>query len=118
MEVNRKKEIGSLHISETVIEKIAQLVVDEVDGVFSMAPSPMKLKDLLFSSEKYKPIRLNISGGVAQIDLYVILKAGYRMKEVAENIQEYVKDAVQNMASVAVSKVNVYLCGISPIRED
>lgn len=112
MEVKGKKEFGKLNISETVVERIAQLVVDEVEGVYSMAPSPMKFRDLVFRSESRKPIRLSVSGGVAQLDIYVTLKSGYKIKTVAEKIQEYVKDAVQNMASIAVSKVNVYICGV------
>lgn len=112
MEMNQKKEAGKLSISDAVIEKIARLVVNEVDGVYSMAPSPLQMKDILFSSGKRKSIRLTLNGGVAAIDVYVVLKAGYRIKDVAESIQEYVKDAVQNMASVTVSKVNVYVRGV------
>lgn len=112
MELDQKKETGRLNISDAVIEKIAQLVVSEVDGVYSMAQSPFQVRDFLFSSGKKRPIRLTLNGGVAAIDVYVVLKTGYRIKDVAENIQEYVKDAVQNMASVAVSKVNVYVRGV------
>lgn len=113
MDIKENNDIGSLNISETVIEKIAQLVVDEIDGVYSMAPSPGKFSDFLFNSEKCKPIRLNINSGVAQIDVYVILKTGYKIKEVAETIQEYIKDAVQNMASITVSKINIFVRGVS-----
>lgn len=112
MEITHKKEAGTLNISEAVIEKIAQLVVDEVEGVARLAPAPHRLRDMLFSYERKKSIRLHMDAGVAEIDVYVILKAGYRIKDVAEHIQEYVKNAVQNMASVAVSKVNVHVQGV------
>lgn len=112
MEMNMPKETGSLNISEAVIEKIAQLVVDEVDGVYSMAPSPTHMKDLILRSERNKPIRIKLNSGVAEIDLYLIIKNGYKIKEVAESVQEYVKETVQNMTAVAVSKVNVFVQGV------
>ncbi|MGI5957959.1 MAG: Asp23/Gls24 family envelope stress response protein [Massiliimalia sp.] len=112
MEVTQKREIGTLNISEAVIEKIARLVVNEVEGVARLTPAPLTWKDVLFSSAGKKAIRLQVEAGVAEMDVYVILKAGYRIKDVAEHIQEYVKNAVQNMAAVTVSKVNVHVQGV------
>lgn len=112
MERSAKRSSCSLHISETVVEKIAKLVVDEIEGVAGMGSSPAQLKDLLFQSSKNKPIRMRLNGDVAELDVYVILKQGFHIKQVAESIQDYVKDAVQNMANVAVSKVNVYVQGV------
>lgn len=117
MEINQKQQTGSLKIAESVIEKIAQLVIEEIDGVYSMAPSPTKPKEWLLHSQKGRSIRLKMEGGVAQIDVYVTLKNGYRIREVAEQIQSYVKDAVQNMASITVAKVNVFVCGIRAAKE-
>ncbi len=113
MDVKKRNKKGTLNISENVIEKIAQLVIDEMDGVYSMAKSPSKWGDFLFSSRKHRSVRLKLEAGVAEIDIYIILKAGYRMKEVAENLQEFIKDSVQNMASITVSKVNVFVCGVA-----
>jgi uncharacterized alkaline shock family protein YloU len=112
MDMNMPKETGSLNISEAVIEKIAQLVVDDVDGVYSMASSPTYMKDLVFRSQRNKPIRIKLNSGVAEIDLYLIVKNGYKIKDVAESVQKYVKETVQNMTSIAVSKVNVYVQGV------
>lgn len=112
MELNTNKNYGTLSISETVIEKIAQLVVSEVDGVAGMSSAPLDGKDLLLRSRRGKSIRLILEDDVAQIDIYVIIKAGYKIKGVAQNIQNLVKDSVQNMTSVTVSKVNVYVRGV------
>ena len=48
----------------------------------------------------------------AQIDLYVNLLYGYKIKEVAEEIQKQVKSMVQNMTGITVSKVNIKVTGI------
>ncbi|MBS1473699.1 MAG: Asp23/Gls24 family envelope stress response protein [Massilimaliae sp.] len=100
---------GKLNISEAVIGKIAQLVVNDVEGVYSMAPSPSRMRDVVLRSERNKPILTKMNAGVAEMDIYVVVRQGYKIKEVAEEIQEYVKEAVQNMTAITVSKVNVYV---------
>ena len=52
------------------------------------------------------------SADSAQIDLYVNLLYGYKIKEVAEEIQKKVKSMVQNMTGITVSKVNIKVTGI------
>lgn len=109
MEVREEQNNEKLRISESVISRIAQLVVSEVDGVYSMAPSPSRARDLVLRSERNKPILTRMNAGVAELDIYVILKQGFRIREVAEEIQEYVKEAVQSMTAITVSKVNVFV---------
>ena len=109
MEVREEQKNGKLRISESVIGRIAQLVVKEVDGVYCMAPSPARARDLVLRSGRNQPILTRMNGGVAELDIYVVLKGGFRIREVSEEIQQYVKDAVQSMTAITVSKVNVYV---------
>ena len=74
-----------------------------------MAPSPSRMRDVVLRSERNKPILTKMNAGVAEMDIYVVVRQGYKIKEVAEEIQEYVKEAVQNMTAITVSKVNVYV---------
>ena len=109
MEMKEEQKSGKLKISEAVIGKIAQLVVNDVEGVYSMAPSPSRVRDVVLRSDRNKPILTKINAGVAEMDIYVVVKKGYRIKEVAEEIQNYVKESVQNMTAITVAKVNVYV---------
>jgi len=49
--------------------------------------------------------------------LGVTLKLSVKLREVCEQIQQAVKDAVQAMAGVAVSKVNIYVAGVAAREE-
>ncbi len=109
MEGTSKRENGILKISDEVIEKIAETVVSEVEGVDSLAPAPAKLKNLVIKSQGNKGIAINFDSGVCIIDVYVVLKMGYKIKTVAEKVQQSIKETVQNMCGIAVSKVNVYI---------
>lgn len=50
--------------------------------------------------------------GEAEIDIYVNIYLGAKITEVAPIIQSKVKDAVQNMTGITVSKVNVHISGV------
>jgi len=59
-----------------------------------------------------KSIHITMDDGVAVIDVFVSLKYGANIPEVAANIQSNIKNNVQNMTGIAVSKVNVHIADI------
>lgn len=59
-----------------------------------------------------KAIRLDMKDGEAVIDIYVNIYMGAKIGEAASAIQQKVKDAVQNMTGITVSKVNVHISGV------
>lgn len=65
-----------------------------------------------WKKQSSRPIIINLNDDVATIDIHVSLRSGVRIPDVAQNIQRSVKDAVQNMTGIAVTKVNVYVSGI------
>ena len=108
---------GSLKISEEVLLTITKQAILDVPGVDSLATDPYSFKGLLISSGLKKPIAITTSADVAQIAVSVNLSSGYKIREVAQRIQETVKSTVQNMTGVTVSKVNVYIAGVKKEEE-
>ncbi len=57
---------------------------------------------------------------VAVISLHINVKSGVNIPKVSENVQRAVKEAVQNMTGIVVSRVNIVIAGIvfdEPLRE-
>ena len=96
---NNNQPTGSLKISQDVLATIANFASEEIDGVVSLANT-------------YAPIQISLNDDVAVIDISVNLKYGANIPQVAEALQKTVKDAVQNMTGITVSKVNVHVAGI------
>ena len=64
-------------------------------------------------SEDQKFIRKVVSReGVTTVDIYVIVRYGFRIPEVAFDIQEHVKSNVENQAGVLVDSVNIHVQGV------
>ena len=110
---NDKESIGSLKISQEVIESIASVAASEVEGVASVTDFG-KVKDV-FNIKKNmssKSIKVDINNDMAVIDVYINVDAGAKIQIVSQKVQQKVKDAVQSMTGIAISKVNVHIVGI------
>lgn len=93
-----------LHISEAVVRSIVEEAIKEVNGVFGLANLP--------NAPKSKGVAVSLAADAIQIDIGIVLFAGGKLKEICEQIQRTVKDSVQTMAGVTVSKVNVFVTGV------
>ena len=115
MEQNRPVATGNLKISEEVVSTIAKQVITETEGVYSLAPQPVSLKDTVLKAGIQKPVKITLNSDVAVIDIGVILKmpvivgAMEYPKDIAEKIQNDIKEEVQNMTGITVSAVNIYV---------
>ncbi len=99
-------QAGSLKISESVIIRISELAVAEVEGVEALAVGKG------FFAKQNAPIKVRLLDGVVEISVSIIVKQGLKAVSVAEEIQQVVKENVQNMTGIAVSRVNVIVAGI------
>lgn len=103
---------GSLSVSESVIASIANLAASEVHGVSEMTQAPIDIKTVLSRKDMPKSVRIEIKNEVAHIDLYVKLNSDARIPEVANEIQRRVKESVQSMTGMIVSRVNVHITDV------
>ena len=107
-------EKGSINISEDVIAVIAAAAASEVEGVHGLFFSPGKeLTNMLGRKGLSKGVKLLISGDDLTIDVYIIADMGYSVSEVGAEIQKAVMSSVEAAVGVAISSVNVHICGVS-----
>ena len=112
--MNSKKQLsGSLQISQDVIATIASVAAQEIDGVASVAQHAPGLQRNPLKKNYKKPVDVVVADGLAQIDIGVTLNYGAKIGEVCTKVQSAVKDNVQSMTGMAVSKVNVFVARIA-----
>ncbi len=102
---------GSCIISEDVIASIASSAALEVAGVAGMAQRPADIRGFIGSAAS-KAVRVLNNENETILDVYVNLKLGTRIPDVAGEVQRNVKVAVQSMTGKPVNKVNVHIAGI------
>lgn len=107
-----ERSAGSLKISQEVIASIAEYTVNETEGVAGLAPITPSLTGWLLEKQTIRPVSIVINEGVAVIDLRICIKNDVRIPELSEKLQAAVKEAVQNMTGIVVSRVNLHIAGI------
>ena len=103
---------GNLKISRDVLATIARYATMEIEGVASLASFTTNIRGWLLKKQSAKPITIDLNDDIAAIDIHVNIKAGVNIPQTAEKIQSAVKEAVQNMTGIAVSRVNINIAGI------
>ena len=110
-----KSENDGIQISSDVVAVIAGVAVSEVQGVAGMAGGFAGGISEVFSGKKNlaKGIKADINEGKANLDVNIIVEYGSRIPDVAFEIQNRVKKAVENMTGLVVEEVNVHVQGVN-----
>ena len=100
------EELGCIHISEEVLASLASGAVAEVEGVSGlMSGAPKK--------SGTRGVRLVVDEEGSVVDVYILIRYGYAIPEVAGKIQNAVAAALESMTGFAVKAVNVHVGGVS-----
>ncbi len=104
---------GNVCISDDVIATIASIATKTVDGVFEMAGSITGgFVELFGKKNPSKGVKVSITDNDVAIDIDVVVKFGVKIPDVAEEVQEKVKNEVEAMTGLNVVAVNVNVEGI------
>ena len=111
---------GSVSFATGVVETIAGLAAQEVEGVASMASVSTGLADMFTrkSTRNFtKGVRVDINGGTVAVDVTIVVEYGSPIPDVARSIQENVKKAIETMSGLDVRNVDVHVQAVSFERE-
>ena len=106
---------NNIKIADDVIAVIAGAAASEVPGVASMAGGFAGGISEVFSGKKNfaKGIKVEAGEKETRIDVNIIVEYGVRIPDVAFEIQNRVKKAVEGMTGLKVVDVNVHVQGVN-----
>ena len=112
------EENGSINISEEVIAAIAVGAVREVEGVSGMMTNLGNSVSDLVNNRKnaqkgVRGVKIDMTGAALVLDLYLTVRYGNPIPEVAGNAQKAVSSAVEAMTGCAVEAVNIHVGGVT-----
>ncbi len=109
-----QNEGGTIKISDEVVSVIAGIAVSEVPGVAGMAGGFAGGISEVLSGKKNlsKGIKVDVGEKETKIDVNIIVEYGIRIPEVAFEIQNRVKKAVEANTGLKVLEVNVHVQGV------
>ena len=105
---------GTIKISEDVVTTIAGLAAAEVSGVAGMSGGITgELVEKLGRKNISKGIKAVMGENEVTIDINAIVEYGVNIHEVAVELQNSIRNAIENMTGLSVVNVNVNIQGLS-----
>ena len=105
--------LGSIRIADEVVGIIAGLAATEIDGIAGMSGGLVGgIAEMLGKKNFAKGVKVEVGEREAAVDLYIIVKYGVRIPDVALSVQENVKQAIETMTGLSVVEVNVHVQGV------
>ena len=117
---NLPSELGVVKIADEVVSIVAGLAAADIEGVASMSGGIAGgIAEVLGRRNLSKGVKVEVGSEDAKIDIFIIVKYGVRIPDVAWDIQEAVKKAVETMTGLKVTHVNVHVQGVDfPQKEN
>ena len=104
-------DMGIVKISDDVVCVIAGLACAEVNGIVGMSAGLAGGITQILSGRKNfsKGVKVSVGESSAAIDLFVVVEYGLKIQDVALQVQENVRKAVESMTGLSVSAVNIFV---------
>ena len=108
------EDYGDIRIADEVIRIVASLAAQEVPGVVSMSGGITDgINRFLGKENASKGVRLKFEGRTVNANIYLNVEYGYCIPEIALEVQEKVKEAVEAMTGYEVQFVDVNVEGVA-----
>lgn len=106
-------DLGVIKISEEVVSIIASLAATEIKGVAGMSGGFVGgIAEKLGMKNMSKGVKVAVGEKEAAVDLFIIVDYGVKIPDVAWQIQENVKKAIETMTGLNVVEVNIHIQGV------
>lgn len=116
---SRDNPLGEIDISPATIASIVSQAISQCYGVVGMAHKNLVNGiATLLSSDRRRGIEIFYENNQIEINVYVVVQYGVRIKAVAESIQDTVKFQVERTLGLPVYAVNVYVQGLRLSEEE
>lgn len=105
---------ADMMITDEVLAIMAGVAASEIKSVYKMSGGfTGGLVEVFGRRNLSKGVKVDTRNDKTVIDLYVIIKYGYRIPEAAWEIQEHVKKTIEELADIEIDAVNIHVQGVS-----
>ncbi len=106
-------ELGVVKIADEVVSIIAGLAATDIEGVASMSGGiGGGIAEVLGRRQFSKGVKVEVGDEETKIEIFITVDYGVRIPDVAWDIQEAVKKAVETMTGLRVVHVNIHVQGV------
>lgn len=105
--------LGKVEIAPEVIEVIAGIAASEVEGVAQMRGNfAAGVVERLGKKNHGKGVKVELLEEGIKVDVYCVMKFGVSIPNVAQGIQDNIRQALFDMTALETEEINVHIVGI------
>ena len=111
--VDENESKDSVSYKKHVVISIVSLATQEINGIASISRNAVSAIKSALSKNINRGIIVDFENNLVHIDVFVNVKFGYSVKDVAFRVQENIKSSVESMTEFKVDSVNVHVVGVT-----
>lgn len=116
--IHENGKVGEVQIADEVVAVIAGLAATEVKGVSATSGNVTnEIAGKLGKKNLSKGVKVTVNEDTVTVDMALTLEYGYGIREIASQVQEKVKNAIENMTGLTVRDVNIRIAGVNIVKE-
>lgn len=113
IDIDDEKSKDNVTYKRNVVISIVSLATQEINGVASISRTAVSAVRSALSKNISRGIIVEFNENKVTIDVFVNVKFGYSVKDVAFRVQENIKSSVGSMTEFKVEAVNVHVVGVT-----
>lgn len=116
----QENNYGDLVVSDEVLGVIANIATKNIDGVAALSGGNLgtDFTEMLGMKNTTKGIKVIVEETNIKAEVYIEVFYGFKVNEVALQVQKSVKESIESMTGLMVADVNVYVTGIRLKKEE
>jgi uncharacterized alkaline shock family protein YloU len=108
-----RTDLGTIKIHKNVIASIASIAAAEIEGVKRVGGDFLSGVADFIGKKYFSVIRVEINKNEeVKIDIPLVIKFGFNIPEIANKVQENVRNSLEKMTNLSVKDINVNVKGI------
>ena len=112
--IYESNSFGEVQIADDVVATIAGLAATDVEGVFAMFGNiTNEIAGKLGIKNLSKGVKVVVENGEVFVELAITMEYGFAVTDVARQVQQKTKTAIENMTGLTVAAVDVKIAGIN-----
>jgi len=108
-----RTDLGTIRIHNNVIASIASVAAAEIEGVKRIGGGFKSGIMELVGQKALSAVKVEVdSNSEVKLDIPVVIKYGFNIPDVANRVQENVRQALEKMTTLSVKDINISVKGI------
>ncbi len=109
---------GEVSYKNNVVLSVVSLATQEINGIAGISRDAISFAKRVFNKNYHKGIILEFVDNSVYVDVFVKVKFGYSVRDVAFRVQENIKSSIESMTDFKVAEINIHVTGVVFTNEE